>query len=392
MKIGNYGLLTWVAVLVLAGTAQADPHSEGLTLGKSNLGKLSSNVNSSNAKAMPFYTDKPPQSSEFGGSSLFNVGTARINTCKTEPDGPDQIANQECDAVNFLAKNPYEKVKVDVDENDPIISGIGEIINNAKPGEITENCGTKTTTTPNIYATEVCNSYNLSENKSCAMGQIVNVDTKANFQCNTTKNAIENVTCDKYLAVACPNTPAYCDAGGINAETIGKSTGTAVASFTPPYLDFYQMIHTVNTRETSTFTFNITDISLIGMFKLVYIQQDNWLALIINGKFVRVFRAQLSEQLATSATKLEIVTSNGRPYVDIGVGQLFDVEPHLYPLELNLDMDMRPYLKTGKNTVEFILANGKSYGIGETKFEIRQFCQPCTETWTDQCSPFEART
>lgn len=47
----------------------------------------------------------------------------------------------------LLGKEPYERVKVDVDENDPIISGIGEIINNAKPGDITENCGTKTTTT-----------------------------------------------------------------------------------------------------------------------------------------------------------------------------------------------------------------------------------------------------
>lgn|GEM_PF-2687757 len=377
--------------LLLSAFANADPHSDGLSLGKASLSKLSSNVTSANAKGIPFYTEKPSQSSQFGSTSLFNVGTGRINSCKTEAPGSDKIANQECSAVNFLAKNPYERVKVKIDEKDPIITGIGEIINNAKPGDITENCGTKTTTTPNIYGTEVCNRYNLSETQTCSLGQVVDVNSKSNFQCQKTNSVLENVSCDRYLAVTCPDHPALCEAGGILAQTISNSTGTATASFQNPYLDFYQFINTVNTRETSTFTFEIPDASLIGVFRLMYVQQDNWLALKINGQFVRVFRAQLSEELQTSANKLEIVYSNGRPYVDIGVGQLFTVEPGLYPLAENKDLDMRKYLKSGTNTIEFILANGNSYGIGEAKFEVRQFCEPCKEEWTDQCSALNNR-
>lgn len=45
------------------------------------------------------------------------------------------------------------------------------------------------------------------------MGQVVDVDTKANFQCNVTHNAIENVTCDRYLTMACQPPIVGCDNG-----------------------------------------------------------------------------------------------------------------------------------------------------------------------------------
>jgi hypothetical protein len=152
-----------IAVLAMSlGQVQADPHSDGLELGKNNLNKLSSKVSKSNAQTMPHYTDKPPQSQNFGSTDLFGVGVSRINTCKTSTHGPDQVANQECDAVNFLAKNPEQRTKFPLNPNDPIISGIGETINNANGGTATDACGTKTTTTPDIYSTEVCNEYNLS--------------------------------------------------------------------------------------------------------------------------------------------------------------------------------------------------------------------------------------
>lgn len=381
-----------LAFTISTANAFADPHSDGLELGKSNLSKLSSKVNNANAQGMPHYTNNPPQSQSFGSASLFDVGVTRINTCKTATHGTDQIANQECDAVNFLAKNPQEKVKFPVSPTDPIISGIGDTINNAKGGDLTNACTTKTTTTPDIYSTEVCNEYNLSEAKACTMGQIVQVDAKSNYQCNVTKNAVQTYTCDNYIAVACPQKPTYCDAGGITTGSVTKSTGAATVSFVPPYLDFYQRINTINTRETSTFQFNIENINLVSVFRLVYVQQDNWLGLKINGKLVKVFRAQLPDSLAYAATGVNIVWSGGRPYVDIGVGQLFTVEPGLYPLTLAVDLDMRQYLKAGNNTIEFILANGNSYGIGEAKFEVKQLCQPCTETWVDQCAVFSARS
>ncbi|MCE0852867.1 hypothetical protein LU689_23435 [Pseudomonas asiatica] len=71
MKMGEKRLLTLAGLLVAAASAIADPHSEGTELGKSNLSKLSSNVTSANAKSIPFYTDTPSQSSQFGSSRFL---------------------------------------------------------------------------------------------------------------------------------------------------------------------------------------------------------------------------------------------------------------------------------------------------------------------------------
>ncbi|MBX8557120.1 hypothetical protein K5D56_21875 [Pseudomonas cichorii] len=395
--------LTWkyiytAAILTLAtssGQVNSDPHSDGLELGKNNLNNLSSKVSNSNAQTMPHYTNSPPQSQNFGSSDLFSVGVTRINTCKTEPHGTDQIANQECDAVNFLAKNPEQRTKFPIDQNDPIISGIGNTINNANEGSATEVCGTKTTTTPDVYATEVCNEYNLSEPKTCSMGQVVNVDAKANFQCNVTSNALENINCEKYLVMNCPANPTFCNAGGITPGSVQMSTGSAGITFSAPYLDVIHYINTEGYRETSTFTFNVTDINKLGVFKLVYAQYDNWLGLRINGRWVRVFMGGLDEAQSWATSKLDIVSAWWGSYVDIGNGASYGIEPD-YPwggiYSGSFDIDLKSYLKDGTNTIDFIIINGTAQGVGEAKFEIREFCTPCTETWVDQCSSLYNRT
>ena len=394
-KWGLIAIASFLTLVTASGRVIADAHSDGLALGKSNLSKLSSKVNSTNAQSMPHYTNNPPQSQNFGSSSLFDVGVGRINTCKTATHGPDQVANQECDAVNFLAKNPEQRVKFPVSPNDPIISGIGNTINNATGGSATEACGTKTTTTPDIYATEVCNEYNLSEAKSCSMGQVVTVDGKSNFQCNVTSNAVETISCDKYLVVNCPANPSYCTAGGITPGSVQQSTGTAKITFSAPYLDAIQTIATSYKRETSTFTFNISDISRIGMFRLIYAQYDNWLGLKINGKWVRVFVGSLNDAQSWATSKMDIVTVSGKSYVDIGNGTMYGVEP-AYPGGVGVyagsyDIDLRTYFQTGTNTIEFIVINGSYGGVGEAKFEVREFCNPCTQTWVDQCSTLNSR-
>ncbi|MCE1021185.1 hypothetical protein LU640_26860 [Pseudomonas monteilii] len=383
MKFSTQSLLTLAAALVLSSTAGADPHSEGTELGKSNLSKLSSNVTSSNAKAMPFYTDTPSQSSQFGSTSLFNVGTARINSCKTEPDGTDQIANQECDAVNFLAKNPYERVKVDVDENDPIISGIGEIINNAKPGDITENCGTKTTTTPDIYSTEVCNIYNLSEEKYCSMGQVVDVDAKANFQCNVTHNAVERVACDKYLTMVCEPPIVGCDNGGIvpgstqadmyTSWTLANSNGTYALQFGSIGDNYWKAGMYDRSLE-----FKVKDPNQLSEFVLASISFDDYIIIKLNGNFIY--------SGPVGGTSLEIV--NGKVDVGDGVLRRLDLERNN---TVKPNINLVPYLVSGTNRLETRTAVG---GTGETYITInaRMLCNgPCTEKWTDQCSALNAR-
>ncbi|MEZ1440750.1 hypothetical protein QVM41_31345, partial [Pseudomonas shirazica] len=393
MEIARKGLTALAGVVLVIGTVLADPHSEGTELGKSNLSKLSSNVTSSNAKAMPFYTDKPSQSSHFGSTSLFNVGTGRINTCKTEPDGPDDIANQECAAVNFLAKNPYERVKVDVDENDPIISGIGEIINNAKPGDITENCGTKTTTTPDIYSTEVCNEYNLSEAKACSMGQVVNVDTKANFQCNVTQNAVETVTCDKYLVLSCQPPIAGCTGSGIAVNSATISNGAYQFTLVGSALTIINNVTAINEVTEANFNFSIAGLDRVDEFFINAIHSDNYVGIEINGTFIGV-HGRAFGGWNPNATKL-VQDNNYRP-------------PHARwsdnpsdhntaetgtNLKTNEHINLIPYLREGSNVINIKVLNGKGPGYGMVYITAHQQCPPdCQETWVDQCSAYDQRS
>ena len=289
--ISAAGLL---ALMMSSGQAFADAHSDGLALGKSNLNKLSSKVNNANAQGMPHYTNNPPQSQNFGSSSLFDVGATRINTCKTAVAGSDKVSNQECDAVNFLAKNPENRTKFPIDPHDPIIKGIGDTINNAKGGDVNQACTTKTTTTPNLYATEVCNEFYLSEPKLCTMGQVVEVTANANFLCNVTKNALEYKNCDNALIVSCSPPVDGCDNGGIIP---GSTQGDMYTTWGPigggNYAlqfgvigDNYWYGGYMGVLNVRTLQFNINNVSTVTQFMLANVWYDDYLMVQVNGAVV----------------------------------------------------------------------------------------------------------
>lgn len=384
---------------MLSGSSLADPHNDGLTLGKSQLNKLSSNVNAANGKNVPNYNDNPPQAGQFGGSSLFTVGAARITTCKTEQPGADKVKNQECDAVNFLAKNPEERVKVPIGGNDPIFDGIGDIINKAKPGVVTEVCQDKTTTTPNIYETEVCNEFNLSTDKSCTMGQIVEVDAKSNYQCNVTKNALETLSCDNTLVVQCTTPVDGCDNGGIIP---GSTQGDMYTNWGPVGNGTYALQFGVigdnywwgsNSVYVRTLQFEIKDKSKVTQFMLSNVWYDDYLNVAING--VTVFNGPRG---GSSLNYVQTRCGSSRDgwytcwKVDVGDGR-----GAIYDAELKSswsgtpNVDLRPYLVDGNNVITTRTVVG---GQGESALQIlaRMMCPgSCTYTWDNKCAGLEAR-
>lgn len=206
----------------------ADAHSDGIALGQSQLNTMSGNVNSSKAQGVPFYNTNPPQSAGFGGPSLFDLGLNRINTCKTATHGSDPIANQECDAVNFLAKNPQNRQKFEVSPNDPIIVGIGDVINKADPGKVDAGCILKQTTTPAEHSTEVCNEYLVPNEFQCAIGRVVDVDADANFSCDKQFEMYENRSCEIGTMCNVVGTQLTCTPMSFQCT----STGQACCNFT----------------------------------------------------------------------------------------------------------------------------------------------------------------
>jgi len=336
-----FSLAGFLAMAISSGQVTADPHSDGLALGKSNLNKLSSKVNNTNAQGMPHYTNNPPQSQNFGSSSLFNVGATRITTCKTAVAGSDKVANQECDAVNFLAKNPEDKVKFPVSPNDPIVKGIGNTINNATGGNVTQQCTTKTTTTPDIYATEVCNEYNLSEAKACTMGQVVEVDADSNYLCNTTHNALQSLDCHRGAMPTILQSPQ-------------------------PFNYAVDQGNNVPTWTSQTFNMNLSIQGTPQSFTLTGYQIDNNGQLLINGAVVyqNIFGQWAGRDLRNSRVTFDDDNGNASLMDQSNnyIGDFYDDGCNAGCRGVAPNIDITGYLHEGNNQITLVCINARKIG------------------------------
>jgi hypothetical protein len=173
-------------------------HDQGINFGKSTVNSSAANASPAKAQDTPYYNPNPKQGVGFSSTDIFGIGVSRINGCKTEAKGTDQMANQECEAVNFLAKNPDNRKRFQLPSNDPAILAGRDAINKAKLDTLSDNgCVMKTTTTPDEHRIESCNEYNPVANNDCIMGRQVVVDDYSNYQCDQTLNAYEYQKCNK---------------------------------------------------------------------------------------------------------------------------------------------------------------------------------------------------
>lgn len=147
---------------------------------------------------VPAYGSTPTEAQLFQGGQgqLSGHGSGKIQSCATYTPGIDKRSNQECEAVNFLARNPEIRPQFNITSDDQMIINAKNLRNNAESiyqsigingGEGTSTqCATKTETTPAQYTTETCTSLQEVEIKQCTLGREVNIDADANFQCERT--------------------------------------------------------------------------------------------------------------------------------------------------------------------------------------------------------------
>lgn len=205
----------------LADTASA--FSDGKSWGQD---KKTSSFNDfqgkADSKTIPGYgSDASTQRGYYsnGKGQLFGFGASKITTCASGPANTDNFSRQDCEAVNFVAKQPKQRPTYTLNKDDPMIKKA--TANAADPNKTLDsigwnpttqgagysNCTTTTKeTVPAKYSTEVCNEYTTPEVKACTIGQVVNVDADANFQCNNTVNAYEAKTCNKIAIVTVSQT------------------------------------------------------------------------------------------------------------------------------------------------------------------------------------------
>lgn len=150
----------------------ADAFSMGKDFAKTGSKAAGGTVNSSSgSKNLPNFTTTAPESSNFAGGkgNVGAAGHAKMINCETS-HSPDAFTQQECDAVNFLAKNPSTRPKFDIDKKkDPILTGSGDIIKNPGlvPGANGQQCHVVTTNVPATMTEQTCEQSITTTNIVC---------------------------------------------------------------------------------------------------------------------------------------------------------------------------------------------------------------------------------
>lgn len=212
-------LLLSLASVTLADQDGAFQEGKGLGAAK-NQGVFDSINSGAASDKIPAYGTNPAETQYYQGGQgqLAAPGVGKMQSCESTTPGSDKIANQECEAVNFLARNPQIRPRFNITQNDPMILGAKNARDNAESffqsyelgqGSSTQ-CTTKTETTPAQYITETCSSLRELGVEQCTMGRRVDIDADANFQCEQTVNAYETLACDESMNCAQTGTTLQC--------------------------------------------------------------------------------------------------------------------------------------------------------------------------------------
>jgi len=208
---------TFFMLLSLIGLALADQNSafhDGRGVGAAKNQGVFDSINTGTASdKIPAYGATPAETQYYQGGKgqLTGPGIGKMQSCGSYTPGSDKIANQECEAVNFLARNPQVRPQFNITKNDPMIIGAKNARNSAESffqaigieggAGSSSQCTTRTETTPAQYTTETCSSAKEIGTQQCTMGRVINIDTDANFQCEETINAYESLKCRRGSSV-----------------------------------------------------------------------------------------------------------------------------------------------------------------------------------------------
>ena len=169
-----------------------------------------------------------------GNGNIEAPGTAQMTTCANSTPGPNAMANQYCNAVNFLATNPTTRPQITISPNDSMLVNSRTISNNPtailqansiSTSGTSSQCVPVTTTTPAQYTTKMCSTVQGMATTQCVIGRVVNINDYTNFQCNQSISAYQTQTCNRTLVVTIPSTiPANatynCTSGSILVGTM----------------------------------------------------------------------------------------------------------------------------------------------------------------------------
>ena len=360
------------------------------------------------------YSDTAPEAALFQGGNGNTQAPAldKVTSCANDPANPDKFLQQNCDAINLMAKNPSTRPQFQL-TYDPSFTKTRAIEANSSTlaanalGFVDQNaigaftgCTTQSQTTPATQTIEVCHEGPTGSNQTCRIGRSVVVSANTNYQCDQTTRSYESLKCGRFATATCTGGGDGCDRGGIVPNSWGGDMST---TFTPDGAGNYILqFGTIADNYWGgwgavydrTMTFTIKDVALISMFSLVRAAFDDWLLVSINGTVVYV-GPKGGDRLETFYKKCT-GTRRACDGFDSGPFVRYCATCEGYPeLSTNwiigLSINLKPYLKTGANTI-FVRTIVAGYGEGAIQIRTRQVCPiTCTASTDNQCQSLEAR-
>lgn len=370
------------------------------------------------AGALPYYGTTAPESANFqGGRQLIGAaGTGKQIDCQTRQAGSG-FKQQECDAVNFMSKNPTSRPKFTLDQKtDPVLTGSRSVIQQpgAVPGASTQQCRVERIRNPATYLGETC----------------------------TETQTLENLSCKRVLQVLCDAQRDGCDQGGIVPNSWAgdmatsltpDGSGNYILQFGTIANNYWSGWGAVYDRHLS---FSLQDVKLITRFALTRAAFDDWLMVKVNDQLVYVGprggdRLEiyspppvLETSGQRSCTTYWDEAGSGWQCVDAGSGGNIVSYPSCTAVaggwsctpsdgqtgmvrycadcfsgpelktswDLGLDIDLRPHLRNGSNQI-FMRTIVAGRGEGAVQLTTRQLCpRNCREQWDNsQCAALEQR-
>lgn len=266
---------------------------------------------------------------------------------------------------SFVQDSASSRPRFTIDRSDPVVRRGDAIAADPQTtlgrqitGQYSACRSVTATLAPPVYSKEHCTAWGLDQQRSC----------------------------QKTLRLTCTR-PIECDAGSISLDTVQSDMQW---SYTYPTLtigtvsdDYWSGHCAVFDRRTS---FIIADIDKVENFTLIQASFDDWIRLSVNGHVVYVG--------PYGGDRLEIdhydPFGNGASFQRVQYGAASYGACELGTnWNMNLDIDIKPYLRTGTNTIDMrVVVSGA--GEGWARFKATQYCDcQWSEDWDSGCNTLE---
>lgn len=406
------------------------------------LGGLSKGANKSIEKPdqyVPRYTDNPPNTDKYYGTGMVlptDMGKSKINDCRSIPI-EDIYLRQECEGVNLVTQNESVRPEVSIDPKEKLVTGTQQIAGDpaetlekykwkipfnedGSVGDIPQTaCQTETTEMPPVIKDRTCAEYTGADLVLCQAVLNVTVDPNFNYSCVETKYQNTTHTCSNKLTVVCETKPD-CTTAGIKAGTIQsdmnvtfkKSGNSHELTFGTIGDDYWGA-----GQYDRSMTLELTGKSRLTEFMLTSVQYDDWLVVQVNGAIVfsdspgnMIELKKVCSRWSAEERKCtqwggrngticknwvtippKCIGGTSNRVVIAGTENAIGWPERSTSWNKTLNVDVRPYLKDGKNTIftrTIVGGRGESAAV----FKAMQYCEPvCVDKWNNQCLAFENR-